>query len=322
MNSGLQTAATEPFSSQVWWAKAPSLGMLIGRALKPTAQPVFIISLPRSGSSWIGDILGNASTAMYLREPMNQSHLAMGGATTVFDIDPDAPPEGYARFTARTFQGIPVFPQGVVQTTQQWSLRTRHDKVIVIKDVNPLALPWILQTYQPRVIYLMRHPAAVASSYWNLGWRNAEEKILQFGPRLLDGVLKPWEKTIRSATGFWQAHGVFQAAVHRVAIDALANYEHHRIVSYEQACTNPESTLLDLLDFAQLNIDDSIKRRIADSTTGKKRGGNDAYGTQRNSRDMAHAWASKVDASQLAALHSGYSAFGLPYYNSPVDWSV
>ena len=325
MNIGMKESQIHnatSFPGRVWWAKMPRLGMLIGKALRPSPKPLLITSLPRSGSSWVGTILGNASNAMYLREPLDQSCLATGGTTTVFDVNPHSPPDDYALFAERAFNGVPVFPQGVVHNARQWPLFARRNRTLVIKSVNPLALPWLLEAYNPRVIHLVRHPAAVASSYWQLGWRNPEEKLTQLSPRLLDGPLKPWRQLIRSTTGFWAAQGVFQGAVQRVATEALANHEDCQIVPYEEICVDAESKLHELLDFAGLNVDDSVRMRIAELSSGDELGGSDTYGTRRNSQEIARAWKRKVNAEQLAALQAGYSAFELPHYNSAADWTI
>jgi hypothetical protein len=296
--------------------------MLVANMLRPSHKPLLIVSLPRSGSSWVGSILGNAANALYLREPLNQSYLATGGTTTVFDVDPRSPPKDYALFAARAFSGMPVFPDGVVRNAANWALFSRLEKGLVIKEVNPLALPWLLETYRPRIIYLVRHPAAVASSYWKLGWRNAEEKLLELGPRLMNGPLKQWQDVIRSASGFWQAQGVFQGAVMRIAIDSLASYGDYQIVSYEAICSAPEGNLLELLDFSRLTVDESIRQKIADSSHGSERHGQNEYATRRSSLDMAQAWRSKVNEEQLAMLQAGFSAFKLPFYDSADDWMI
>jgi len=57
-------------------------------------------------------ILGSAPDALFLREPINQSHLTRGGDTTVFDVDPNSTSIGYALYEDRAFNGIPLFTQG------------------------------------------------------------------------------------------------------------------------------------------------------------------------------------------------------------------
>ena len=59
------------------WARWGPVSSFLARKFKTAAPPILVFSLPRSGSSWVGEILGSASNALYLREPMTQSNLAL-----------------------------------------------------------------------------------------------------------------------------------------------------------------------------------------------------------------------------------------------------
>ncbi|MGA7180852.1 MAG: sulfotransferase domain-containing protein [Thiobacillaceae bacterium] len=310
------------FQSPVWWANLGRMSMLLAKAVHPSGKPLVVFSLPRSGSSWIGELLGSASNALYLREPLSRSHLVWGGNATVFDIDPASPPDVYALFAARAFNGLPVFPRGVIRYLEQWSLQTRTQRRLVLKIVSPLALPWLLEAYHPRVIFLVRHPAAVACSYWELGWRNREERLSQIGPRLMSGPLRPWQDTMSAASGFWHAHGVFQGAVLRVVMDSLAYYTDYKVVTYEESCLDPNGTFRDLFHFAELDFDEETEKRIAESSSSPSQGAEDPYSTRKDSRAMQYAWKRRIDVEQLAQLHSGFSPFKLPFYDSADDWTI
>ena len=56
-------------------SQLPLAGELIAAAAPVRQPPVLLTSLPRSGSSWIGRILGSADEALYLREPLTQAYL-------------------------------------------------------------------------------------------------------------------------------------------------------------------------------------------------------------------------------------------------------
>ena len=310
------------FHSPVWWAKWGRISMSLAMAIRPSGKAMLVISLPRSGSSWIGGLLGSASNALYLREPLSRSYLESGGNVTVFDVDPTSPPDNYALFAARAFTGLPIFPHGVLQDPAQASLHARPKKRLVLKEVNPLALPWLLDAFQPRVLFLVRHPAAVARSYWDLEWRNVEDRLSQFSPRLMDGPLRPWQDTISSASGFWKAHGVFQGAVLRVVMDRLATYKDHKIITYEDICSDLTGNLRNLFQFAELDLDEATKKRIADSNPSSNQTPQNPYSTRRNSQAMKYAWKRKLDSEQLALLHAGYASFKLPFYDSTDDWTV
>lgn len=193
---------------------------------------------------------------------------------------------------------------------------------MVIKEVNPLALAWLLDTYRPRVVFLMRHPAAVALSYQALNWCNAEAKLAELGTRLMNGSLRPWQETIQSASGFWQAHGAFQGAVLRVALQALTAYADAITITYESLCENPETSFRALFEFAGLTFDERVHDRIRESSVGTAQDAAGNYGTRRDTLRMAAAWKGKLTPEQLASLHAGYAAFDLPYYRDSNDWTL
>src|SRR5690606_25708881 len=109
--------------SPVPWAWFGPASLALARALPPLSPPVLVLSLPRSGSSWVGETLGQAANALYLREPLTQTRTAdESGGQTVFPIDPAAPPRVYGRMAARSFAALPAFKPLIVQNPGQWSL--------------------------------------------------------------------------------------------------------------------------------------------------------------------------------------------------------
>lgn len=82
--------------------------------------PALVLSLPRSGSSWVGDTLGHADDAMYLREPITQSNMQLHGAVQAMqDIGPGGPDTDTLRYADNAFNGIPDFLAGIVQRPNQ-----------------------------------------------------------------------------------------------------------------------------------------------------------------------------------------------------------
>src|SRR4051812_45313414 len=95
----------------------PAASVARGRA---TAPPVLVLSMPRSGSSWVGSVLGAAADAAYLREPLTEIHARRRGGASFFEVDPAAPPDGYRRAGAVAFAGVPRFSAAVVAHREQW----------------------------------------------------------------------------------------------------------------------------------------------------------------------------------------------------------
>jgi len=255
--------------SPVRWAQFGAVSRLVGQAL-PTAQPaVVVLSLPRSGSSWVGQTLGLAPNAAYLREPLDQLYLAQGGGEALHAFEPGAPPAVYQRAAALTFSGVPAFPRrlGIVSNPQQWSLAGRRRRRVVAKMVNPFIAPWLLQAYAPRLIYLVRHPAALALSFRSLGWWSSDPDI--------------WLKVGRS-----------YHAAHQALLNAGAGHATVRVVQYEALCREPLRYFRELFEFAGLTWTEPIAAAISKQTSGGDDG--DPYSLARSSQAQIDKWRSKI----------------------------
>lgn len=299
------------------WAAFPPLGRLLARVLPPQSPAVLILSLPRSGSSWVGEIAGSAANAMYLREPLTQT---MRAEHTVVPVDPRRPPAELVTAGDRAFGGNADFPSNILIDPSQWSLRERGRRRVVIKEVNPMAAAWLLERYRPRVVLLLRHPAAIAASYWSLGWREIERQTAKIPAALLDALGGDARAAARSASGFWAHHAVLQAVAMRLGIDALASDPDHRIVRYEDICTEPESEFRQLFEFAGLQWDGAVAGRVHQHSSPLSNAGTRAFGTSRNSASMPDSWRQNVTAADLQQMADVYRRFALPYYDSDADW--
>ena len=264
------------------------------RRLFRTRQPsIVVMALPRSGSSWVGEILGMAGDAMYLREPLTQSIQAAGEQRSVFAIDTAAPPAIYQRAADQAFRGIPAFSDDIAVFPGQWRLRDRRRRRVVFKEVNPLASRWLVETYRPRVILVVRHPASVLISYHKLRWNER-------GP---DEA---------------RACGQQMGEALRFTLDVLNSYSDHRIVAYEDVCRDPVSTFRQLYDFAELTWTSEIERAVlAHSESGNR---DDVYGTFRDSKAMLTDWAGGLTREELEMLRDSYRSFGVPWYRDDQDW--
>lgn len=285
------------------WARIGGVSLFLAKRIRTLEPSILILSLPRSGSSWVGEILGSANNAMYLLEPISKSFLASGSGTTIFDVEPARPPEAYQYFADIAFGGLPAFPPSIVRFPQQWNPSYRSHRRLVIKEVNPLAIDWFLRRYRPRVVFLVRHPAAVALSFEKLGW--------WFSVHSQDSASV-------SEEGVWQEYGERQGAILRVAWNNLSRYDDYTIILYEDLCAEPLKRFRQLFDFAGLAWEKKIETLIYKKSSYDDK--NAPYGTARNSQSMIRAWKNDITREKLEHLKTGYRAFGLPWYEMEDDW--
>ncbi len=277
------------------WAHHGPFSRLIGSWLKPLQPPVLVLSLPRSGSSWVGETLGASDDAMYLREPINQSYISsLHGKEreTVFDINLHNPPEIYLKAAQVAFLGIPSFPHGIVHSPKQWQLRFRRSRRVVIKEINPLACEFFLQ-YRPKVILLVRHPAGVLRSYQQLGWQSTGLKICR-------------------------AHGYHQGRVLRAALDSMKDYISRHICLYEELCAVPVPEFKRMFDFTGLVWNRKVETHIQEHSISGDR--SDLWSTRRDSQSMIQEWRGHFSSEELDELRKGFQEFDLPWYRAEKDW--
>lgn len=308
-------------ASPVGWVGLGRITTSIAQLLPPQQPPVLVLSLPRSGSSWVGEVLGSASNALYLREPITQSYKQLGrNQPTVLDIDPAHPDVDMARFANDAFNGIPDFFPDIIRDVSQWGLRSRSRRKVVIKEVNPLAAKWLTSAFNPFVILLVRHPAAVAASYQRLGWQNPPLADVSNSLERLKGG-DGWQGALQSnSSDFWTRHGLMQGGSLHYALSVLQDYPNKAVVRYEDVCLDPAGYFRELFRSAGLDWNAQSGGLIRKKTIGDDQAG--PYSTSRDTKSMPRAWAAKVTRDEADRLRAAFSKFDLPWYAADDDWQA
>lgn len=289
----------------IFWARHGRASLWLARCLPVRRPPILVLGMPRSGTTWVGRTLGDAPSAIYFNEPVSEVHVAEQGRATFFEVDPDNPPSSYVwpvRFAAA---GVPAFGPSTVAPVGVFA---RLGKRVVIKEVNPLAVEWYGRALAPTLIYLVRHPAAVAVSLHERGWG-------------WDGIYEqrfPKRTSLPEAPpNFWGRIGAIQGIALGMATSVTA------LVAYEDLCRNPEPAFRDLYDIAGLTWTDDVAASLGAATQGMiTRGADDPLGTTRNTAAMADAWRTRVTAEQLADVRAGWEATNPSRYTDDADWEI
>ncbi|MGD8307147.1 MAG: hypothetical protein PVF17_10875, partial [Ignavibacteria bacterium] len=126
-------------------------------------KPIFITGHGRSGTTWIGDTFKQAPGALYYVEPCNPKVVKTGNYSHWFRYVPADSNDSY-------FESCldPAF-KGLIAAGSTWLKqpyrRFLTGKRVIIKEVAALLLlEWVYKRYQPDVLFVFRHPCAVALS--------------------------------------------------------------------------------------------------------------------------------------------------------------
>lgn len=272
------------------WGYAPLLGRLKTPEELP---PLVIMSMPRSGSSWVGRIMGSSRNAAYMREPFTFRRKASGAPGTMFKLQEDGSDYPiYRQAINRAMTGVPAFPHSVLSYPKQWALRNAHRKRVVIKEVNPMALGYLHRHYAFDAVFVFRHPLAIVESFSRLGW---------------------WNRENPKACMNWLSMCWLEA-------DRVLSQGKHLYLKYEDLCLQPEQSFRDALHWASLSFDDDVKAALAASIGQGDR--SDTYSTVRDPLSMAYAWRENFSQAESDRFFEAYSAFPNRFYTDRSEWRV
>ena len=278
----------------------------------PLSPPVVILSIPRSGSTWVGEVLGLSASSLYLREPITQTFIkTRDSGPSFFELDEDNLPKTYESSATNALAGFPLFPAQITQKPNQWALTKRKHKRVVIKEINPFMLDWLIKNFHPRIVYLIRHPVAVTDSFNRLGWNG----IQQIEPRLRKESLAKYKDQSPHTDSFWAQHGALQAIILNEVTEKMKDYKDFRLVQYEHLCAEPVAVFKELYAFTELEWNDTVEQNIIKRSQPQTINTHN-FSTQRNSAHETEKWRHEVDEDNIQQLKDAYLSFGPPFYNN------
>jgi hypothetical protein len=258
--------------------------------LKP--DPILLICYPRSGSSWLGEVLSYSPDLKYLREPVRQCLGQNHNYHALIYPDRDLKTMLLTiRYADLAFSGLPA--KGVKDLIFQprvWDPGSNHRRRLLIKEVNPLAIEFYVKRYNPTVLILIRHPAAIADSFHRMGW-------------LSQG---------------WEAFA-FEYGKRMKMVCTLSQNEHSRVLVYEKIITNPNDRISNLIQ--ELHIRKPLDfDQIIEQYTRNKDDTYDPYQTKRNSIHEGDKWRNNLSGKIIEKLKTGYLKADFDYYQTDADW--
>lgn len=236
------------------------------------ARSILLTSLPRSGSSWVGWVLGRADGVEYEREPITQGLLAAG-------VDP--------------FSLESLASSAYSSLVEELSVR---DSRLVVKEVSPLLAASIGGALDAQVVLLERHPVAVCRSHVQLGWVWEPNVVVstRFPESPARDVLAGIEGTDRS---FWAWHGAYQAAV---AVTARAMLGDAVVtVAYESLVKRPKRGFHELANALGLEWAAGLPKPEGTVSASP-------FSLVRPGRSASRSWSDGVEAVQIAELRTGW----------------
>jgi Sulfotransferase family len=232
-------------------------------------KPIFVVGSGRSGTTWIGDVIGSCAGCSPIFEPMRTDSVAevprwglRSGLPGPYLRARDPHPDWATFLDALLAGGIcNVWTRQdwtrVPEVLTRWPLlekvgyrlaripyqyRERRAHRYVIKEIRAnLMLEWLERHVDARIVYLIRHPCAVVGSRMRLGlpdWEADFEEIL-CQSRLMGDFLEPFRPIIEQSASMLRRQAVVWCVENLVPISQAGSKDWF-VSSYEEFLCEPD----------------------------------------------------------------------------------
>ncbi|MCB0208031.1 MAG: sulfotransferase [Anaerolineae bacterium] len=268
---------------------------------------VIIFGAPRSGTTWLANIISKATHSEVIFEPFSPMakglFLPVKSATSthwakpyvrnsdqlnsLYDID--AILNGHNLKLWSEIGNVSIFPR------QNLVLKTIHGSLII---------PEIYQLYQNKLIYIERNPYAVVCSQLNSFGGKQYQYLngLLKNQLLVQDWLKPWLRELSSIHCLVEEYAAVLAIETYITKNKMKGIPYKK-VSYESLVLDPENQLKTILDWVakayRLDNINFNKQSFTSFTLKKKK------------RDLLDGWKTTLSRSEKALIKKWHNNFGL-----------
>jgi hypothetical protein len=288
----------------------------------PSLSPIYIAGLPRSGTTWFASIVNTAKNVKYYYEPFNKDHVPEAKSHWNKYLRLDDHDEAFLEFCEDIFSNQ-INQASVLKNLKKpysllhGGLRKLPGRVMV-KDVHScVSLEWIYKQFNPTIVILMRHPCAMAASWYRTfkptfesGNINGLERLVE-QKNLIDDYLYPYEHFLKTKGSFWQKLGHYWGAAHHVMLKQQQQHPNWIVVQHEDLCLDPSGGFREIFSKLQLKWTNTTVKRLQSSTTtdsGK------SYVPSRITSQESEKWKEQLTPWQVEQVLDAVEPFGIPYY--------
>ena len=251
-----------------------------------TPRPILVTGSHRSGSTWLGQMIGASDVVGYIHEPFNIDR-GPGICRTRFPYWFTYIRPGTDGAIADDFRRLLDFRYNYL--AQAVRVRSKRDVRVLIRDgghflryrmrhlrplvKDPMALfsaEWIAEAFDAQVVVVVRHPAAFASSLKLDGWTHPFSHFLN-QPALIEDYLSPFQEEIaafaREERDILDQAALLWRLVHHTIAGYQERHPEWRVVRHEDLSRDPIEGFGTLFEALDLSYTEEVQEAILRSTS-------------------------------------------------------
>lgn len=275
-------------------------------------QTITIFGAPRSGSTWLAELLSSCPEHLQIFEPLHPENVRQVKQvipTRNHYISAEQPWDDGKKLFTKILTGKLLNPWILSQAKL---LKIFQSKRLVIKFVRAnLMLDWFTQNLNvlPPVL-IVRHPCAVIASQLKKGWPPSKIQLLNHP--YLEQYPSIKSKCLGLSTSEELAALAWCLRYH-APLSASKPYK-FILVTYEELVLNGDLVLKNIFKKLQLTYSDQIARQLikpSDTSTEKEK---------INQRDhILTSWQQTLTADQIDNILSVVNIFNMAFYNKNIE---
>ena len=273
---------------------------------KPS-NTILVAGSGRSGTTWLGNVIGSCSGFLSLFEPFDYRHVPRINTSC---LRPYIRPDCRSHHLDKTIEDILM---GRIRN--DWIMEQNRRKVtwrIIIKEIRAnLFLGYIKKKFKNPIVFVIRHPCAVVLSRMKKKWETHIDTFLE-QQELMEDYLYPFEGLMRDCKAEIEKHAIMWSIENLIPFKQLKN-EEYIFCTYENLVTKKEElerifTLLDLS--IPYGIDDTISKPTNVSSNKDK-----SYLIE---RENLQNWKSELSKYEIRTVLDIVHSFGIDLYTSDI----
>jgi len=242
-------------------------------------KPILVTGSPRSGTSWVGRMIGHVPFVRYINEPFNIGNnpcscgikfkywFSYLSARNLHEYEDHLK---HVLYPAYTSYGLLNLITDIVQSRRirplsKYLQAYRSHKVLVKDPIAVFSAETLASMFNMDVIVLIRHPAAIVSSYKALNWTHSFSHFLH-QPELMEEHLAPFqaevEDFVKKEYDIIDQAALLWKLIHHMIIQYQKKHPDWIFVRHEDLATTPIEGYQNLFNRLELPYSEHIRSVI------------------------------------------------------------
>lgn len=307
-------------------------------------RPILVTGAPRSGSTWVGNVLSLDRDSGYIYEPFNKNcppgqcrarfHHAFTYVTAEnedYYLDPmrDTLAWKYSHGAEmRRLRTPRDFARMARDLTYFQTMRQRNARVVLKDPLAVFSSDWIASRFDARVVVVIRHPAAFVASLRAAGWHHVPFEVFRDQPQLMEERLAPFRDRILAACETpldGVASGCLLWNMLHYHISLLASEHPDWIfVRHEDLSRDPEHEFRAVFDRLGLDFSPAVENDLKQytehsSTLGRLSLYHNRRATRQSSMDSITRFRKRLSPDEITDIRRATASMADRFYSAQ-DW--